>query len=65
MATHFCRHAADGTYEYHDSRESMIAVEGRENSQGEFRTVNTVEISKIPYHCPVGRKKPAPTHDYP
>lgn len=32
MATRFGRRAADGTYEYHDSRESMIAAEGRENS---------------------------------
>jgi hypothetical protein len=28
MATRFGRRAADGTYEYHDSRESMIAAEG-------------------------------------
>ena len=32
MATRFGRRAADGTFEYHDSRESMIAAEGRENS---------------------------------
>lgn len=32
MATRFGRRAADGTYEYHDSKESLIAAEGRENS---------------------------------
>ena len=32
MATRFGRRAADGTFEYHDSRESMIVAEGRENN---------------------------------
>ena len=32
MTTRFGRRAADGTYEYHDSKESLIAAEGRENS---------------------------------
>ena len=32
MATRYGRRAADGTFEYHDSRESMIVAEGRENS---------------------------------
>ncbi|QGZ40494.1 hypothetical protein IP92_03368 [Pseudoduganella flava] len=32
MGTRFGRRAADGTYEYHDSRESLVAAERRERS---------------------------------
>lgn len=32
MGTRFGRHAADGTYEYHDSKESLVAAERRDNS---------------------------------
>lgn len=33
MGTRFGRRAADGTYEYHDSKESLVAAERRENSE--------------------------------
>ena len=33
MSTRFGRSAADGTYEYHDSKESLVASERRENSE--------------------------------
>ncbi|NMV39655.1 hypothetical protein [Ralstonia insidiosa] len=33
MSTRFGRRAADGTYEYHDSKESLVASEHRENSE--------------------------------
>ena len=33
MATRYGRRAADGTFEYHDSRESLNAAKGRENSE--------------------------------
>lgn len=32
MGTRFGRRAADGTYEYHDSKESLVAAERRDNS---------------------------------
>lgn len=32
MATRFDRRAADGSFEYHDSKESLAASERRENS---------------------------------
>lgn len=32
MATRFGRRAADGSFEYHDSKESLDASERRENS---------------------------------
>lgn len=32
MGTRFGRRAADGTFEYHDSKESLIAAERRDNS---------------------------------
>lgn len=33
MSTRFGRRTADGTYEYHDSKESLVAAEHRENSE--------------------------------
>lgn len=33
MGTRFGRKASDGTYEYHDSKESLIAAERRDNSE--------------------------------
>jgi hypothetical protein len=33
MGTRFGRRSADGTYEYHDSKESLIAAERSENSE--------------------------------
>ena len=50
MATRFGRRAADGTFEYHDSRESMIAAEGRENSDaraGLFGLIGVVSENGI------------------
>ena len=32
MATRYGRRAADGTIEYHDTKEALVAAEGRENS---------------------------------
>jgi hypothetical protein len=32
MGTRFGRRAADGTYEYHDSKESLVAAERRDSS---------------------------------
>lgn len=32
MGTRFGRRAADGTFEYHDSKESLVTAERRENS---------------------------------
>lgn len=32
MGTRFGRRAADGTFEYHDSRESLVAAKRSENS---------------------------------
>jgi hypothetical protein len=34
MGTRFGRQAADGTYEYHDSKESLVMSEQRERSEG-------------------------------
>ena len=50
MATRFGRRAADGTFEYRDSRESMIAAEGRENSDaraGLFGLIGVVSENGI------------------
>ena len=33
MATRYGRRAADGTIEYHDTKEALVAAEGRENSE--------------------------------
>ena len=50
MGTRFGRRAADGTYEYHDSKESLVAAERRDSSDarsGLFGLIGLLVIQKI------------------